>query len=510
MTPEGGPENLDRLSRRPVAADNVTTTAHAGKRTLAPAWLLFLSGGLLLTALYIVMPYGPVAAAVYVAASLGSAALVALAVYFRPLFSPAACILLACGLGLTAAGHFIWYWLDFQGLDPFASIADIVYLAAYPLFMGALWKLGRQGMNDSDAIIDALIVGIAAAVLGWGMLIEPYVNDPHLGLLQLVVATAYPVADMILLPLIVWLLFLYRARVRAHQFLLAGMIVYLLADVLYAHGNSTGWYTPGGFTDGLWLVGYALFTGAVWHPSAAVASRFERVRARLTTGRLVILATAALVAPAVILVTAGTDIRLVRVAAIGSILLFALVMVRMAGLMNRIRRQSERFEGLARTDALTGALNRRALEHELTREVARAERGRIPLCLAFLDLDHFKRYNDTNGHAAGDALLRDVSAAWRRALRPTDVLARTGGEEFIVVVSDCDIGQCRAVVERLRALVPHDQTCSAGIARFQHGDTPDSLIRRADEALYAAKNGGRDQAVVAEEQVTTGTVGERR
>lgn len=501
MSPEPQPEDRDRLSRRPVSvADDDEAGAAAGSAG-ASLWLLFLVGGLLLTLLYIVMPYGPMAGALYVAVSLGAAILVGLAVHCRPLFSPAACILLACGLALTTAGHFTWYWLDFRGLDPFPSIADVFYLAAYPLFMGALWMLGRQGERNSGAIIDALIVGVAAAVLGWGVLIEPYLNDPELGMFPLIVATAYPVADLILLPLIVRLLFLYRVWIRAHQLLLAGMVVYLAADVLYAHGNSAGWYAPGGFTDGLWLVGYALFTGAVWHPSATIETRlrFDRVREELTSARLLILAMASLIVPTVILLTVDSDLQLVRVAAIGSILLFLLFMIRMVGLMNRIRRQSDRFEGLALTDPLTGAANRRAFEQDLQRETARAERSRTPLCLAFLDLDHFKRYNDAHGHAGGDALLRELVASWREVLRQMDVLARTGGEEFVVILPDTGIEQCRSVVERLRALVPYGQTCSAGIAGFRHGESAEALVRRADEALYAAKNSGRDRAVIADE-----------
>lgn len=463
------------------------------------AWQWLLAGGLLLPILYIAIPYGTIAAIVYIAASLFAAVFVAVAVYRRPRpFCPAAWILLACGLALTTFGHVIWYWLELRGFVPFPSVADVVYLAAYPLFMGALWVLGRRDGHDDGALSDALIVGVAAAVLAWALLIAPYVRDPSLTIGQLLITAAYPVADLILLPLTLHLVFLHRTRVRAHQLLLGGMLAYLAADVLFAHGNLVGWYASGGFTDGLWLVAYALFVAAVWHPSVAVEPRSRTLSAELMGRRLVILGAAVVLVPGTILLTAETSVETVRIAAIGSILLFLLVVYRLAGLLKKTRRQSEMLENLSQTDPLTGAANRRRLEDELTREVSRADRIHTPLGLAFLDLDHFKRFNDTHGHSAGDALLQELVLHWRNILRPTDVLARAGGEEFVVVFPDTEIDQCRTVVERLRAIVPYGQTCSAGIATFHPGETADAFVARADQAMYKAKNSGRDRTVLAD------------
>lgn len=492
----------DRLSRRAVAtedSDESGSGLEAGGR-----WRWLLVGGLLLTALYVGLPYGLPAAGLYVATTFLAAAAVWLAVR-QPgrLACRLAWLLLAGALALTTVGHLLWYWLDFLGLSPFPSVADAVYLAAYPLFMGALWTLGRDTGRGGDALLDALIVGVSACVLGWGVLIAPYVNESGLSPAQLFVGAAYPVADLILLPLILRLVFLHRARIHAHRFLLEGMILYLVADTLYAHGTVVGWYEPGGVTDGFWLAAYAFFAAAAWHPSAAIERPVQMAPVAQSAAHVVFLGAAAVVTPVVILLMAGTDVQLVRVAAVGSILLFILVMVRLSRLMGRVRRQSERLEALARTDPLTGAANRRSLDDELEREFARSERTGIPLCLAFLDFDHFKRYNDTYGHGAGDTLLQDAVTAWRSALRPTDVLARAGGEEFVVVFPHTDLEECREVVERLRELMPGRETCSAGIARFRRGDSPEALMHRADQALYAAKNGGRDRTV-AEEGITQG------
>ena len=487
----------DRLSPEAAPASGQSLSPRDSRRTAERAWRAFLAGGLLLTALYVVMPYEAAAGALYVGMTLGAAILVGLAVYRRRPFSPASWILLACALAVTTIGHFTWYWLDLHGLQPFPSAADVFYLAAYPMFIGALWTLGHRPGHDGGAILDALIVGISAATLGWALLITPYVNDPTLGMLQLVVSAAYPVADLILLPMVLRLLLQYRVGIRAHQFLLAGMIAYLLADILYAHGTSSGWYAPGGLIDGLWLLGYVLFVSAVWHPTAAAEPEMRPWYAELSGRRLTLLGTAAVIVPAVMLISAAANARLVRVAAVATILLFVLVMLRLAGLMRRVRRQAEQLERLARTDPLTGAANRRSLQHELRREISRAWRTESPLCVAFFDLDHFKQYNDIRGHTAGDVLLRELVVAWNEALRPTDLLARAGGEEFIGVFPDTGVEQGRSVVERLRALVPYGQTCSAGIAVYQSGERAEELIRRADRAVYAAKEGGRDRTVIA-------------
>jgi diguanylate cyclase (GGDEF)-like protein/PAS domain S-box-containing protein len=156
-----------------------------------------------------------------------------------------------------------------------------------------------------------------------------------------------------------------------------------------------------------------------------------------------------------------------------------------------------RLETVARTDDLTGLANRRAWEEHLPRELSRAHRDGRPLCVAMLDLDHFKEYNDERGHQAGDRLLKQVSGAWREMLRPSDMLARYGGEEFSLVLPNCPIEKGMEVVERLREYMVAGQTCSAGIAAWDGDEPPEALVRRADTALYQAKAAGRDRSIAA-------------
>jgi diguanylate cyclase (GGDEF)-like protein/PAS domain S-box-containing protein len=156
-----------------------------------------------------------------------------------------------------------------------------------------------------------------------------------------------------------------------------------------------------------------------------------------------------------------------------------------------------RAEESARIDALTALPNRRHWDEELGREIARARRTGEDLCVALLDLDHFKAFNDTHGHREGDRLLRNCAAAWRMAIRGSDFLARYGGEEFAVLLPDCDLDGALEVIERLRAQTPEVQTVSAGIAQWDETETTETLIDRADLALYEAKSRGRDRAAAA-------------
>lgn len=159
------------------------------------------------------------------------------------------------------------------------------------------------------------------------------------------------------------------------------------------------------------------------------------------------------------------------------------------------QRLLRRLAEMAQEDALTGITNRRGLDERLPLELDRARRSRKPLALVMIDLDHFKQYNDLHGHTAGDALLRKLCAAWRPHLRSTDVFARYGGEEFTLVLPEATTDEALQLIERLRALVPAQQTFSAGVAAWDGAEPDGVLIARADGALLRAKRTGRNRTV---------------
>ena len=159
-------------------------------------------------------------------------------------------------------------------------------------------------------------------------------------------------------------------------------------------------------------------------------------------------------------------------------------------------------------DALTGTDNRRAMDAILLREIAHARRQNEPLSVVMLDLDHFKRINDTHGHAAGDAALVHLTRLARSMLRGHDAFIRYGGEEFVLVLPETAEQGAVYVTGRLQALLHRsplvyaDSTIamafSAGVATLKEVDTEGSLLRRADAALYEAKRGGRDRVVASQ------------
>ncbi|MEO7664776.1 MAG: diguanylate cyclase, partial [Candidatus Limnocylindrales bacterium] len=173
------------------------------------------------------------------------------------------------------------------------------------------------------------------------------------------------------------------------------------------------------------------------------------------------------------------------------------ILASQAGVALEMTKLVDGLRDLARTDGLTGIANRRTFDESVRSEVDRAARSGRPLSLILLDLDHFKRFNDAHGHQAGDAQLVGATAAWGKELRPADVLARYGGEDIAVLLPDCPPEAALLIAGRLRSDVPGGETVSAGDATLGDGETAESLIGRADTALYRAKAAGRDQAVAA-------------
>ena len=174
--------------------------------------------------------------------------------------------------------------------------------------------------------------------------------------------------------------------------------------------------------------------------------------------------------------------------------LFLLVVARMSELVAQVQDQAAQLAALAHNDALTGIPNRRAWDLGLVREMIRARRTGAPLQVALLDVDHFKRFNDTNGHQAGDLLLKSA-AAWKAQLREGDMLARYGGEEFASLLVGCSQAEAVAILDRMRLATPLGETVSIGVVQWDGEQTPEELIGGADGALYRAKEQGRNRVV---------------
>jgi diguanylate cyclase (GGDEF)-like protein len=163
------------------------------------------------------------------------------------------------------------------------------------------------------------------------------------------------------------------------------------------------------------------------------------------------------------------------------------------------------YEQAAKTDLLTGVHNRRWMEEMFPRQIGRSKRSSQPLALVMVDIDHFKRLNDRYGHATGDVVLRAVARGLSDALRPTDLLVRYGGEEFVALLPGAGLDSAAIAAERLRRAIEQGDytdiepgarlrvTVSIGVAVLRGGDSLEGLIERADVALYRAKAAGRNR-----------------
>jgi diguanylate cyclase (GGDEF)-like protein len=388
---------------------------------------------------------------------------------------------------------------------------DVCYLAGS--LCGIIGTAGlvrrRVRGRDRESLLDALTVSTGFALLCWVFLIKPAqaaAGSPAAA----IVNVAYPVADLFILALLARLLLGGGLRNPAMRLIAAGQLSILVTDCVFA------WVPPD--LAGQPLVFHLMTASSLlvfgWFGAAALHPGFGRLatetsppRPELPWLRTSLLCAAAATGPALLLaetIRYGSRVPDAFVIAIGCAVVFSLVVVRMQTLVGRVNAQSimlsdqaAQLRILASRDGLTGLVNRRAWDALLAEGLQRAGRGPTPATLVIIDLDHFKRYNDSHGHQAGDRLLKESAAAWTEQLRQVDVLARYGGEEFVALLPGCDASAADGVVQRLRAATPERQTFSAGIATWDGQETADQLLARADSALYEAKASGRDRSVIA-------------
>ena len=202
-------------------------------------------------------------------------------------------------------------------------------------------------------------------------------------------------------------------------------------------------------------------------------------------------------------------------------LLIATVILLWGYLVNRNRRATEMLQNLSTTDPLTGLLNRREYHRISTAELHRDSLFNHPFSLLIFDIDDFKYINDTFGHGVGDAALRSLASCARRSLRITDILARFGGEEFIISMPETSLDEAKIVAERLRHNIEREvvhsrnahfrMTVSIGLAESAAvNEGLDDLIDRADRALYQAKRAGKNRVIIAEAETPSTTVAPKR
>jgi diguanylate cyclase (GGDEF)-like protein len=184
----------------------------------------------------------------------------------------------------------------------------------------------------------------------------------------------------------------------------------------------------------------------------------------------------------------------------GLALILALVLLVSGYWILKLNALNKELARLSITDKLTGLFNRIHLDQSLTEEVQRSSRSTQPFSIILLDIDHFKQINDDYGHPAGDAVLITIAELLRDNTRQIDVVGRWGGEEFLIICPQTDQAGARKLAEHLRQTIAHTAfpkarpvTASFGLTTYQLGDLVNEMITRADHALYAAKQAGRNR-----------------
>jgi diguanylate cyclase (GGDEF)-like protein len=427
-------------------------------------------------------------------------------------------------------GEFVYSVLALHETVPSPSAADVGYLAAAPLGLVGIIYLARpeSGRNWTvRALIDGFIVAGSLLIVSWTTALGTAYESSSTSHLGRIVNLAYPISDIVLATVALNLLSSGRRERRTTLLLvIAGELCFAFGDSAFAYVTARNNFTYPNVIDVAWIAAFAFIAlAAQWarperSDAEPMVSGFSRVLVAIPYAAV----TAALVAEVVsgmradhlhsFLVIMGV---LVLLATIGRQIVVTVqngeLTTKLEELVARLQEREERLLHYALHDPLTGLANRLALDDRIE-EVLAEDRGRVePIAVLLCDLDGFKRINDTMGHSIGDFVLRAVAHRLRESVRPGDVIVRTGGDEFAVLVNErsgfSGIEQIAAtIVERVRTPIAVDTQeivvrVSVGIALGQHGEfTAETLLRDADVALYGAKSAGGNTVRVFDESTS--------
>ncbi|GIE99378.1 GGDEF domain-containing protein [Paractinoplanes rishiriensis] len=478
------------------------------KKLTVRAWWLYLAvyvGGLLA---YVVLPAGPLLGLAFVILPWAGVAALVVGLVRNRRRGLGLLWLLAVYLAAGAAGLFVMLSLN---MPPSPGPQDLFFVLGNTAQITCMVWLARRRMpaRNRERLLDATVISSGFALVVAIFLIKPAIATAGSVPAAMMVAL-YPMVDLFIFALLISLLLSRGLGTTAMRLVALSQLALLVFDCAYAFIPLQLLENPVLFnlTSAVSLSVYGLLGAAALHPGfAELTTGSPDNRPEMPWIRTPLLWAAVMAGPGLLIFEAWRyDSRVpdAPIIAAGCVLIFGLVVGRLQALVTRVNsqarelaEQSERLNQLASCDGLTGLVNRRTWDDVLADGLERARRHELTTTVAILDLDHFKEYNDTLGHQAGDRLLKSATAAWRAELRETDVLARYGGEEFIVLLPGCDGPAAAEILEGLRGTTPDQQTFSAGIATWDTTESADDLVARADAALYSAKNAGRDRSVLA-------------
>ena len=402
----------------------------------------------------------------------------------------------AAGLSLYGLGNVLWSaWIEHLTNPPIPSICDGLWLSLYPLSYAGILGFANSGGRrrlPAGVWLDGLIAGSGLAGIGAAAVFHHVLASATGSSVAVATELAYPIGDLLLAALVVGVLALRGWQMnRTWTLLGGGFLLLAVADCLYAVQVANGSSDPSPVTNLMYVIGVVLLAFAAWQ-------RAPDQREPRFTGWSVLLVPAASMLAAIGLLVYDHVRRLDPFALGLAILTLLLGVVRMVLTFGDLRGLSETRRREAGTDDLTSLPNRRMFMRRVEEALAACELTGETLSVLVLDLDHFKELNDTLGHTAGDALLRQIGPRIEGALRATDAVARLGGDEFAVLLHPApgDDGLVRVADKILYGLRKPFEiqalalrvTGSIGMVTYPaHASTADELMKHADIALYRAK-----------------------
>jgi diguanylate cyclase (GGDEF)-like protein len=425
------------------------------------------------------------------------------------------------GMSVNAIGDILFLIL---GEPNTVSMADIFYLPAYPFLLAgaAVLVVARSGRGARDVLLDAASVAVVSGLAIWQFLVvNPGVSSEG-SLLQRVVFSTYPMLGSLLLAGLIGLLLAPGVRDLSLGLATVFGAIFLTGDTLYNISSVLESEPLLKLSDGVYVLSYGILVAAAMHPTAAAIGERTWIGDRTTSrSRLALLSLALAGAPALAVVTPALGFRYQVSVYVGAAAAVSILTISRIGLLVRslehergsLKVAQISLSHQAAHDGLTGLPNRAHLTERLDAEMQRANASDRVLVVLFLDLDRFKVVNDSLGHPVGDALLVQAAERLRTAVRDDDLVARIGGDEFVVVCPDLGSLQEADDVARRVLDAMHEPFelegrivaagASLGMARLDGHPTASALIRDADIALYSAKAAGRGASVMFEPSMGT-------
>lgn len=415
-------------------------------------------------------------------------------------------LMLVLGTLSSLVAECIWFYREsILHVEPFLSLADLFYLLYYPLTLAGLLRfpfIPAERRERLTLLMDLSIVMTTCVIIFWYYILAPLQMTLQADLAG-VVAVAYPIGDLLLLTGVAAVIQsdVEKLAFGSMVFLAGGMIFTVIADALFAYYEVNAIAYEVAYLNFFWILaaGFNLFAVVVQlrirsgPPASVTDLKFTRSKRLLQLALPYIAVAVGLVMQFMCVnATENLDPR-VRGVMYGVLLLIGLVLLRQYIVLRENVHLYQEMRRMASTDSLTGLYNRHFFNEIFLLELERAQRFNRSLSILLIDVDGFKKINDRYGHLQGDTVLKTVAQMLAAHIRSADLIARFGGDEFIVILTDTNLVRARLVARRLKTAVSSRLMTlmplgiSVGVAAYRTGITPEQFLEDADHDLYRQK-----------------------